>query len=171
MPSIRPATHADIAAMQTIGSAAGMRFAEIDDQRVAACADDDSFDDEELRAWIDLGRAWVAVDRGATVGFVVVDVVDGLAHIDEVSVHPSNERQGHGAALLATVSSWAATNNIEAVTLTTFADVHWNRPYYERRGFRVLEDAEIGPELAARVLDEDAHGLPTELRVCMGRTV
>ena len=36
-----------------------------------------------------------------------------------------------------------------AVTLTTFRDVPWNAPYYERLGFRTLAADEITPGLAA----------------------
>lgn len=169
--AVRPARPDDVEAMQHIGVAAGRRFADVDDPRIAACADDDPLDDERLLAWIDGGQAWVTVVNGAPVGFVVVDLVDGNAHVEEVAVDPRFEGAGHGSALLDTVVSWAADSGRRAVTLTTFADVAWNRPWYERRGFRVLEPTHAGPELTARVQHEEAEGLPADLRVCMGRTV
>ena len=54
-----------------------------------------------------------------------------------------------------------------AVTLTTFRDVPWNAPYYERCGFRTLTEAELTPELAEVRARESEHGLDPETRVCM----
>ena len=169
--TVRPATAGDVERMQTIGEAAGRRFASVDDPRVAARANDEPFSPAELQRWIDAGRAWVVDDVGGAVGFVVVDVVDANAHVEEISVHPDHEGRGHGGALLDAVSEWAGTQAMTAVTLTTFTDVAWNRPYYERRGFLALQRPEIGPELATRVAAEDAAGLPAEIRVCMKRGV
>ena len=57
------------------------------------------------------------------------------------------------------------------VTLTTFRDVPWNRPWYQRMGYVVLAEDDLGPGLHARRRQEDADGLPAELRVCMRREV
>ena len=188
---IRPARLSDIEAMERVGAAAGRRFAESDDPRIAACADDAPLPTDALRRWVDAGRAWVAVadpagpagpadpegddgDRGGeggVVGSIVVDILDGNAHIEEVSVVPAAERRGLGSALLDAVLPYARRHGHPAVTLTTFADVPWNRPWYERRGFSVLAPGEVGPELAARMLDEAAHGLDPDLRVAMRRPV
>jgi hypothetical protein len=63
----------------------------------------------------------------------------------------------------------ARQRGLDAVTLTTFRDVAWNAPYYERCGFRVLDETELGPGLR-RVRDtEAAHGLDPARRVCMRR--
>ncbi|MDE0802187.1 MAG: GNAT family N-acetyltransferase [Acidimicrobiales bacterium] len=166
----RPAVLADVDAIRRIGAAAGRRFASVDDPRIAERADDDPFDAEDLRRWIDAGRAWVSGDDPPA-GFVVVDVVDRCAHIEEVSVAPEHEGRGHGGALLDAATTWARAEGMHAVTLTTFADVEWNRPYYERRGFRVLGRDEIGPELAERIATEDRDGLDRAIRVCMSRSV
>jgi GNAT superfamily N-acetyltransferase len=191
---IRPARLADIEAMQRVGAAAGRRLAEIDDPRIAKCADDAPLPTGALRRWVDDGRAWVAVadpagpaapagpsapdggdhDRGGEgdiVGSIVVDILDGNAHVEELSVVPTAERRGLGSALLDAVLAYARRHGHPAVTLTTFADVPWNRPWYERRGFAALAPGEEGPELAARMLDEAAHGLHPELRVAMRRPV
>jgi hypothetical protein len=53
------------------------------------------------------------------------------------------------------------------VTLTTFRDIPWNAPFYARLGFHELTDCELTPALQARVVEEAAHGLPTEMRVVM----
>jgi ribosomal protein S18 acetylase RimI-like enzyme len=162
--------------MAQVSAAAGRRFAEVDDPGVAARADDPPLPLDELVAWAGAGRAWVAVAEGESgggdvVGFAVVDVVDGNAHVEEVSVDPDAQGHGHGSALLDAVATDAARRGEPAVTLTTYRDVPWNRPYYERRGFRVLTRDELGPELAARVVAEAALGLDPSVRVCMRRDV
>lgn len=80
------------------------------------------------------GRSWVAVDEGdRPVGYVIVDVVDGDAYIEQVSVEPDHQRAGIGRALIEQVRTWAADSGKSRVTLTTFADVPWNAPMYRRR--------------------------------------
>jgi GNAT superfamily N-acetyltransferase len=109
-----------------------------------------------------LGQAAVVLVCGnPPVGFVCVDVVDGLAHIWQLSVHPSAGRQGRGTALVRAVFQWAAANDYAAVTLTTFRDVPWNGPFYSGLGFVTID--ELSPELRRirdheREIGDDAHG-------------
>ena len=95
-----------------------------------------------------LDRAAVVLVSGRpALGFACVEIVDGLAHLWQLSVHPSAARQGRGKVLLEAVLDWAASHGYPAVTLTTYRDVPWNGPFYARFGFRVLDD--LTPELAA----------------------
>ncbi|HZX53739.1 MAG TPA: GNAT family N-acetyltransferase, partial [Ilumatobacteraceae bacterium] len=100
-------------------------------------------------------------------GYVVVDIVDGNAHIEQVSVHPSRQGEGIGRALLEHVRSWATASRHPGITRTTFRDVAWNRPLYEHLGYRVLSEDEIGPELRDLRAAEAADGLDPAVRVCM----
>ena len=84
-----------------------------------------------------------------------------------MSVHPLHQGLGVGRALLGRVCAWASENKRPAVTLTTYADVPWNRPLYEHLGFRVLTEAEIGRQLCAIRAAEQARGLDRRPRVCM----
>lgn len=93
------------------------------------------------------------------VGFVVVEEVDGLAHVREHAVLPGWMGRGLGRDLLERACAWAARAGYPAITLTAFADVTWNAPFYARHGFAVLEDAELTPGLAARREAERAAGL------------
>jgi GNAT superfamily N-acetyltransferase len=79
------------------------------------------------------------------VGFVQIDEIDGNAHVQELAVLPSHMRQGLGSALLDAACEWARTNGYTAITLTTYAEVAWNAPFYEARGFAEL--SELTPEL------------------------
>jgi hypothetical protein len=60
-------------------------------------------------------------------------------------------------------------HGLTSVTLTTFADVPWNGPYYARLGFEVVPDAEAGPGLLEVRRRERAHGLDAWPRLSMRR--
>ncbi len=66
---------------------------------------------------------------------------------------------------------WSGSTGLDQLTLTTFADVPWNRPYYERLNFHVLADEEIPDGLRRIRLQEKARGLDAWPRVCMSRPV
>jgi hypothetical protein len=51
------------------------------------------------------------------------------------------------------------------VTLTTFRDVPWNAPYYERLGFQAIADN--SPGLAEIMREEASRGLDPATRVAM----
>jgi len=170
--AVRPMSVGDIAAVQVVARAAGEMFRDSPEPRIAACADHDPLPAEVLGGFVDAARGWVATVDGSVVGYLVAEVVDGCAHVEELSVDPARGRRGLGSQLLEVVCSWAREGGLSAVTLTTFRDVPWNRPFYERRGFRVLADAELSGGLRDLVRHEaDAYGLPAELRVVMRREV
>jgi len=125
---------------------------------------------EELTHAHVAGLLWVARDRtGEPIGFALLDIVDGHVHLEEIDVHPAHGRRGVGRALLDTVVGWAQRAGHRAVTLTTFRDIPWNAPFYQRAGFRALAPGELGPGLAALVRDEAARGLDPTQRVVMRR--
>jgi GNAT superfamily N-acetyltransferase len=165
---IRPAVTSDFARLQAIEVAAGGLFRSLGMDLVA---DDDPFTVNELRAYADAGHAWVAVpaDGDPAVGYLLLDVVDGAAHVEQVTVHPDHARRGIGRALVERVAAWAVYAGFSAMTLTTFRDVPWNGPYYERLGFRYLAPDAEGPGLRALRDHERAHGLDTWPRASMRR--
>ncbi len=165
---IRPAVTSDFARMQAIEVAAGAMFRPLGMDLVA---DDDPFAVTELRAYADTGHAWVAVpsDGGEAAGYLLLDVIDGAAHVEQVTVHPSAARRGIGRALVEHAARWAVVGGFTALTLTTFRDVPWNGPYYERLGFSYLAPDEEGPGLRAVRDHERAHGLDAWPRSTMRR--
>lgn len=164
-PLIRPATPNDFDVLREVERAAGQLFAEIGMEEIA---NDEPPSFEALRDYAGRGHAWVLADADdAPIGYALVDIVDGCAHIEQVSVHPDHHRQGHGRRLIDHITTWAQDRAMPAVTLTTFRDVPWNAPYYERWGFRTLTEAELTPELAEVRTREADHGLDPETRVCM----
>lgn len=168
---IRASTPADVPALQAIERAAGKQFADLD---MPLVAEDDPLSEPELLAYMDKGRAWTYDARGQPddarahpVAYLVADVVDGNAHLEQVSVHPSHARKGIGLALINHLIEWTRAQGLPAITLTTYTEVPWNGPYYERQGFQYLSAEEIPPGLKAIRTAEAAHGLDQWPRACM----
>lgn len=168
MLTVRPARPDDLPALAGVERAAAQRFAGL-----GLVADlDDAMDPDALAAACADGRVWVAVaadDR--PVGFAVAERLGDAGHLEELDVVPEAGGRGVGTLLLEAVCAWAAAQGLPAVTLCTFRDVPWNAPFYARRGFVALADAELSPALAARRLDEARRGLAVGDRVCMRRTL
>ena len=75
--------------------------------------------------------------RRHTGRLLLLDVVDGAAHIEQVSVHPDHARQGLGRALIEHASSWARSRDLHSLTLTTYVDVPWNGPVLRTPGLQL----------------------------------
>jgi GNAT superfamily N-acetyltransferase len=88
--------------------------------------------------------AVVLVAGRPALGFARVDVVDGLAHLEQLSVLPEHPRTEIGGELVEAACRWAADQGFRAITLITFADVPWNAPFYAARGFREIDDLTPG---------------------------
>jgi GNAT superfamily N-acetyltransferase len=166
---IRPARPDDAERLRSIERAAGARFYEVG---MTDIADAEPMTTATLVAYAEAGRSWVAVDdRDRAVGYVVVDLIDGCAHVEQISVDPDQQGQGLGRALLDEVGRWAAVRDVTAITLTTFDQVSWNRPLYEHFGFAVVVEADLSPGLRAVRDLETEHGLDPAARVCMRRAI
>lgn len=126
----------------------------------------------EFVAGREAGLLWVAVDASdAPIGFALLEMIDGCPHLEEIDVLPEHARQGMGRALIEEVCRWARARGHTSLTLTTFRDVPWNAPYYQRLGFQELPAAEWSVGLQARVAEEAAHGLDPARRVVMVRRI
>ncbi|KDP92527.1 MULTISPECIES: GNAT family N-acetyltransferase [Clavibacter] len=102
------------------------------------------------------------------VGFAHVLEVDGLAHLEQVSVPPEHGRRGHGRALVEAAADEARRRGHRRITLRTFADVPWNAPAYARAGF--VEEPPATPFHVALVETEARLGLDRlGRRIQMGR--
>jgi GNAT superfamily N-acetyltransferase len=154
----------ELEGLRDIERAAGVLFAEAGMPEIAA-GEPTSL--AELQEYAHEGRVWVITLDDAPVGYAIVDILGGNAHLEQISVHPDAGRRGLGTALLHHVCTWARDGGYPAVTLTTFATLPWNAPFYAKHGFRVLRARELGPELRARRDEETAAGLDPERRVCM----
>jgi len=164
---IRSAISTDLPALQQIEIAAGEPFRDIG---MDAIADDPPPTLDELNDFLAAEHIWVQTDANdVPVAYALVEIVDGGAHIEQVSVHPDHARQGLGAQLIDAVTEWAADHHHDLVTLTTFVDVPWNAPYYERLGFVRLAENRLSPGLIRIRTDEQSSGLDAWPRVTMSR--
>ncbi len=155
--------------LREIERAAGSIFGELG---MDAIADDDAPSTTTLAGLQAAGRAWVSTDdTDEPVAYLLVRVIDGSAHIERVSVGPRAARQGVGRALIEAAASWARQRGLEALTLTTHRDVPWNRPYYERPGFQIFDDAYITPGLRRLRARSAPAGLDRWPRVVMRRSL
>lgn len=113
------------------------------------------------------GNAFLAQQPdGRVVGLLVMGLVDDAPYLEQISVRTSAMRRGIGRLLVARAIEWAAR---EAMWLTTYAHLPWNRPFYERFGFQAIREAECPPEILA-ILAEQRRWLPApEERIAMQR--
>ena len=164
---IRVARPHDLVHLPEIERAAGCAFRDLD---MASVADAEPLPANVLRAYQRAGRAWVATNGlDEPIAYLVLDVVDEAAHVEQVSVHPDYARLGLGRQLLDAAVPWARRQGLTAMTLTTFADVPWNGPYYARLGFQVVAEHEwtVGQR---RIREHEAAvGLDAWPRVVMRR--
>ncbi len=166
--SVRLARVDELPALERIEREAGARF-----ESIPALADlpEVLTPPDALPPALARGQVWVAAAGEDLVGFAYADLVDDAVHLEELDVLSTWGRRGIGAALVEAVVADARRRGLPAVTLTTFRDVPWNAPYYERLGFRVLAESELGPGIHGLLAHEERRGLPRALRVAMRREV
>jgi GNAT superfamily N-acetyltransferase len=163
---IRPAAPGELPALQDIERAAGTPFRDLG---MTDIADDEPPALATLERYRRAGRCWVAADErdDRPVAYLIAAPMDGALHVEQISVHPVAARRGVGRGLLAHAAARAREEGLTALTLTTFADVPWNAPYYARLGFRTLSGRELTPGLRRIRAEEAGHGLDRWPRVCM----
>jgi GNAT superfamily N-acetyltransferase len=113
------------------------------------------------------GNALVAGPPGGRpVGLLVLDRIDGAPYLEQLSIRRTAMRQGLGRRLLARAIEWAGR---EPLWLTTYADIPWNRPFYERHGFVTIPESACPPGFVA-ILDDQRRALPApDQRIVMRR--
>jgi ribosomal protein S18 acetylase RimI-like enzyme len=98
-----------------------------------------------------------AGDGQSVAGFAHVLWLEGTAHLEQLAVHPDHHRRGHGSALLHAAMDRAREGGYTELTLSTYAEVPWNAPFYRRHGFEVIERP--GPLLQRLQEKEERMGL------------
>ncbi|MDP1631595.1 MAG: GNAT family N-acetyltransferase [Caulobacter sp.] len=157
---IREAVSAHAPLFPAIEASAGRAFLAI--PGFAWIASDDVAPADTYGPLVDAGTVWEAIDSQATpVGFVACEQFEDRLHIWELAVLESHQRQGLGARLMTAAAEGARTRGLAALTLTTFATVPWNRPFYARLGYAVVSEVGAMAEpLAACLAQERGRGLP-----------
>jgi predicted N-acetyltransferase YhbS len=165
MVGIRLATPSDVALLPSIERSAGQIFSQI--AGLEWIATDHVMAEEQHQIALDAGTLWVACDDGEPVAFISATPVDQLLHIDEISVHKKAMGRGVGRALILFAIEDARRKGLRSVTLTTFRNVPWNEPYYQRLGFSTLAAEQLDDRLAHILATEADAGLPPDLRCAM----
>ena len=163
---IRSARPSDYRRLPDVERQAGERFREVG---LGDIADHAPFDADELAAAVMIFVAIADDDSDEPVGYAMVELVDGHAHLEQLSVLPDHGEKGVGTELLDAVAGWATSQGHAEVTLTTFRDVPFNAPLYAKRGFEIVPEDEWTEALRERVAHEATLGLDPSTRVVMRR--
>jgi ribosomal protein S18 acetylase RimI-like enzyme len=154
--TIRLANLAEANRLPPLENSAGQRFRTI--PHLAWLADGDDMSVDRHRLYIAQGTEWVALgEDGELVGFLAAELIRGDLHIWELAVGIGAQNRGIGRRLIDIASAFAQDRRLGSLTLTTFADVPWNAPWYSRLGFHISSDDE---RLAALVRMETERGMP-----------
>jgi GNAT superfamily N-acetyltransferase len=112
---------------------------------------------EDFEKALAKNQLWIAVTlENNPVGFAMVLAKDKSVMLAELDVDPEHQRKGLGRNLVQTVVNWAREKGYDQLTLTTFCNIPWNAPFYEKMGFRRLHSTELTADLIA-ALDREAE--------------
>lgn len=163
--SIRSARANELPALGPLELRAAERFA--DSAHPYACALP-AFDRDELAELQRAGTVWVAAtDDDRLLGFAIGGWLGDDPYLHELDVEPDHQRRGIGRALIRRVAAWARTTERTSLVLSTFSDVPWNAPYYQRVGFEIVPLEAYTPAERALRAREAAGGLRIDSRVIM----
>ncbi|MEP0188929.1 MAG: GNAT family N-acetyltransferase [Erythrobacter sp.] len=163
--SIRLARLDDAEAMPEIERAAADLF--LGDPDLADFDPNDTWSPDELRRFIRKGHCLVSYVGDELAGFLVSEPFQRELHLWEMDVHPRYQKRGIGACLLRAAQIDARNSGFKALTLTTFRDLAWNAPFYEKLGFVELTALDAHPRLAGELANEADDGLPIDRRCAM----
>lgn len=161
---IRLGMEADLQRLVVVEVEAGQVFRTVGMTKVA----EDVPQIPDLREAAEAERLWVTEVGSEVAGYISAEVLDGNAHVAQVSVAPAYAGRALGRAMIEFLEDWGRAAGCPATTLTTFRDVPWNGPYYLRLGYHVLRKEDIGPELAMTMAQEASlPGIEASLRCAM----
>ena len=164
--NIRLASGCDAPLLPEIERSSGEKFRQL--PGLEWIADDEVQSAEQHRVLIADGVAFVTEVEGCgIVAFLNGEVMSDALHIWQMAVHRDQQGRGIGRKLLEAAQQFAIDHAINALTLTTFRDVPWNEPCYQRLGFITLGCEDLGPRLRAVLHAEGQAGLPIAYRCAM----
>ena len=102
-------------------------------------------------------------------GFIFGHPLDDCLFVGQLSVVPEAQKQGIGSRLLAALGDAAQQAGCPGLSLITYGHLPFNAPFYARRGFRVLREDELSPEIAKEYATDTAKWSRYGPRVVMGR--
>jgi ribosomal protein S18 acetylase RimI-like enzyme len=93
-----------------------------------------------LLARLENSRGWLAELEGIRVACIFYRPEAEHAHLSRLAVLPEYRRMGIGRCLLAHAEELAARDGFTRVRLGVRAEISANREYYQRLGYRVIEE-------------------------------
>ncbi|VVQ35004.1 GNAT family N-acetyltransferase [Pseudomonas fluorescens] len=161
---IRLARPADAVALPAIERSAAELFRL--DPQLAWLADAEVAEVAQHVRAIEEANVWVA-ESTELAGFLRAVEIDQHLHIEELSVSQAFQGQGIGRRLVSAAIENARQRQLNAVTLTTFRDLPWNAPFYQRMGFVELIPSKTDHQLREALQAEITHGFPADRRCAM----
>lgn len=165
--SLRLARADDAAAFPAIERSAARAFGQV--EGLESLVDGWTMPVERHRLLIAKGHCLTASVDDAIAGFLVGERFGRALHIHEMSVAENFQQRGIGAGLVRACGIDAANAGCECLTLTTFAEVPWNAPFYRRLGFELITDLAAWPRLSASLREERASFGEVQKRIAMVR--
>jgi N-acetylglutamate synthase-like GNAT family acetyltransferase len=117
-----------------------------------------------------MGWTVVATQDEQPVGFAIVQPIDVVAYLANISVVPEASGEGVGPSLLAKAEQDAKEMGFSRMVLATFRDPRWNGPWFRRLGFSLMPTENIGPGLQA-ILQRHATFLDMSIRETLWKTL
>ena len=87
--------------------------------------------------------------------------------IVEVDVRADVQKQGVGKQLIQYAIAFAQQERFKYVTLTTFIEVIWNKPFYEKLGFEIIQNQSLAQYLQDTLDCEVVYGFNRKDRCAM----
>lgn len=128
MPTIRPATTADIPTVVALVDAAYRHYVPILGRRPRPM-------DDDQQARVDRGELFVLEDDAHIVGVMIMQVQDAAVHVFNFAVHPDAQGRGLLHPMLNFAEDTARRTGKPKLTLYTNAAMTANRAIYAHLGF------------------------------------
>lgn len=161
---IRLARSEDLPLLGPLEDRAAQRFR---DSPHPDCASMAHFDLSRLTELSRAGSVWVATETDQPVGFVIAEALDDDGYVHELDVEEAYGGRGVGRALLRRVADWTKARGLGSLLLSTFNDVAWNAPFYQRVGFALVPLSAYTPRMLAQRHSDIAAGMKAASRVML----
>ena len=162
---IRLSNHQDISKLADVERSAAKKFAEY--FKTESVLNGRTLGTEILLEAHHNQSLWVAIEQDTILGFLAATNVDTMLHIQEISVAFEHQGKGIGKKLINEIIVESKKRKIPYVSLTTDSLIPWNKPFYERIGFKQIELEECPPELSQVLRKDKSHNPVPENRIAM----
>ncbi|KIN00422.1 hypothetical protein OIDMADRAFT_124896 [Oidiodendron maius Zn] len=163
--TIRKARNEDIPLLGPVERSAAEIFRSVN---LDFLSDGLTMDESLLSKMTNSNHLWVAVNKSdQPIGFAGGEDIDGNFHVAEVSVTQHAQGKGVGKSLMTELIRQAKEEGYTTITLTTYRDLPWNGPWYNKLGFLEVKVDEMGREYSKMLDSEAHHGHDMNLRCIM----